>query len=109
MFEASFNSTLDLYRKLLRGAANGELVLANDNFDTGDTTGPGKYHLDDETQAKLLDGLAKQNFIGVSPELRAEILNYYSQPDAPNSVRRHHKEWAKVQSEVVQLKNASAD
>lgn len=109
MFEASFNSTLDLYRKLLRGATNGELVLANDNFDTGDATGPGKYRLDDETQAKLLDGLAKQNFIDASAQLRAELLDYYSQPDAPNSVRRHHKEWAKVQAEVAQLKNASAD
>ena len=109
MFEASFNSTLDLYRRLLRGAADGNLVLANDNFDTGDTTSPGQYRLDDTTQAELLDKLAKQNFSGVSPELRAELLAYFSQPDEPNAVRRHRKQWARVQAQVAQLRSASAD
>jgi hypothetical protein len=109
MFEASFNSTLDLYRKLLRGAAEGNVVLADDNFDTGDTTGPGQYRLNDQTQAKLLDALAKQNFAGASPEIRAEILQFFSQPDGANSIRRHRKQWAKVQADLAQLKNASAD
>ena len=53
MFEASFNATLDRYRNLLHQAGTGQLVLPNDNFDTGDTTGPGQYHLNDQTQAKL--------------------------------------------------------
>jgi hypothetical protein len=109
MFEASFNATLDLYRKLLQGAAKGELVLANDNFDTGDTTGPGQYRLNDETQAKLLDRLAKENFAGASPEVRAELLDFFSDPDGPDAVRRHRKKWARVQAEIAQLKSASAD
>ena len=109
MFEASFNATLDLYRKLLRGLENGELVLANDNFDTGDTSGPGQYRLNDETQAKLLDRLAQQNFAGASPEVRAELLDFFSDPDGPDAVRRHRKKWAKVQAEVAQLKSTSAD
>lgn len=109
MFEASFNATLDLYRMLLREAANGELVLANDNFDTGKTTGPGKYRLDDETQARLLDKLAKQNFAGASPEIRAELLDFFSDPNALDAVRRHRKKWARVQAEVAQLRSVSAD
>jgi hypothetical protein len=38
--------------------------LINDNFDTGGITGPGKYRMNDEAHAKLLDELAKQNFSG---------------------------------------------
>ena len=109
MFEASFNATLVSYRKLLADAGTGQLALPNDNFDTGDTTGPGKYFLNDQTEAELLDQLAKQHFAGASPDLRAELLQFFAQPDAPNAVRRNRKEWAKVQAEVEQLKNANGD
>ncbi len=109
MFEASFNATLDLYRKQLRDAEMGQLVLANDNFDTGGATGPGQYRLNDETQAKLLDTLAKQQFVGASPEVRAELLEFFSMPNGPDTIRRHHKKWARVEAEVAQLRNATAD
>ena len=109
MFEASFDATLALYRRQLREVAAGQLTLPNDNFDTGDVTGPGQYFLNDETQAKLLDRLAKQNFAGASPEIRAELLQFFGPPDGPNAVRRHRKEWAKVQAEVEELRNANGD
>ena len=109
MFEASFNATLDRYRKLLSDAGTGQLALPNDNFDTGDTTGPGQYLLNDQTQAQLLDELAKQNFAGASPEVRTELLQFFGQPNAPNAVRRNRKEWAKVQAEVERLKSANGD
>jgi Zinc dependent phospholipase C len=107
LFEASFNSALDRYRKLLTQAGSGLPDLPNENFDTGDFTGPGKYHLNDDTQAKLLDALAKQNFNGVSPEMRAELLDFFGHPDAPYAAKRHPKDWAKVQAELEQLKNAA--
>jgi len=109
MFEASFNATLDRYRKLLSDAGTGQLTLPNDNFDTGDITGPGQYFLYDQTQAQLLDELAKQNFAGASPEVRAELVQFFGQPNAPNAVRRNRKEWAKVQAEVERLKIANGD
>ena len=83
MFEASFNAAVDRYRKLLAQVGTGQPEVPNDNFDTGEATGPGKYRLDDETQAELLDALAKQNFTGTPPELRAQLLEYYGHPDAP--------------------------
>ena len=107
MFEASFNATLDQYRKLLSEVGTGKLDLANDNFDTGEITGPGKYRLNDETHAKLLDALAKQNFSGASPEVRAELLEFFGHPDASYAVKRKPKDWAKVQTELEQLKNAA--
>ena len=107
MFEASFNATLDRYRKLLGQVGTGQPDLPNDNFDTGGVTGPGKYRLNDETQAELLDALAKQNFSGASPELRAELLEFYGHPDAPYATKRNPKAWAKVQAELEQLRKAA--
>jgi hypothetical protein len=106
MFEASFNATLDRYRKLLGQLDTGQPDLPNDNFDTGAITGPGKYRLNDDAHSKLLDALAKQNFKGASPELRAEFLEFYGHPDAPYATKRNPKAWAKVQVELEQLKRA---
>ena len=106
MFEASFNATLDRYRQLLSQVGAGRLDLPNDNFDTGEVTGPGKYRLNDETHAKLLEALAKQDFRGASPEVRAELLEFFGHPDAPYAIKRKPKDWAKVQGQLEQLKKA---
>jgi hypothetical protein len=107
MFEASFNATLERYRKLLGQVGTSDPDLPNDNFDTGEVTGPGQYRLNDETHAKLLDALATQNFSGASPDLRAEILEFYGHPDAPYATKRNPKAWAKVQAQLEQLKKAA--
>jgi hypothetical protein len=83
MFEASFNTTLDRYRKLLGQVDVGWPDLLNDNFDAGEVTGPGKYRLNDETYAKLIDGLAQENFVGASLKVRAALMEFYGHPDAP--------------------------
>ncbi|HME11903.1 MAG TPA: zinc dependent phospholipase C family protein [Candidatus Acidoferrum sp.] len=108
MFEASFNATLDRYKGLLAQQGAGHLELINDNFDTGETTGPGKYKLNDETHAKLLESLAKDNFATAPPDVRAELLDFYSQADAPYATKAKPKLWAAVQAELQQLKNAPA-
>lgn len=107
LFEESFNATLDRYRRLLGQAGAGHLDLPNDNFDTGAITGPGKYRLTDETQAKLLAALTKQKFAGASPEIRAELLEFFGHPDAPYAMKRKPKDWAKVQADLEELKNAA--
>jgi hypothetical protein len=107
LFEASFNTTLDRYRQLLSQTGAGQPDLSNNNFDTGEITGPGKYQLTDETQAKLLNELAKQKFNGASPEMRAELLEFFGHPDAPYAMKRKPKDWAKVQADLEELKNAA--
>lgn len=108
MFEASFNATLDRYRNLLGQVDSGQMSLPNDNFDTGQQTGPGQYWLADDTQARLLNDLAERNFRGASPAICAEILDFYSHPDAPYATKRKPKQWAKVQAELVQLRQFSS-
>jgi hypothetical protein len=106
LFEASFNATLDRYRHLLAQVGAGQLDLPDENFDTGAIAEPGKYRLNDVTHAKLLDALAKQNFSGASPEVRAELLDFYGHPNAPYATKRKPKDWAKVQLQLEQLKKA---
>ena len=104
MFEASFNAALDRYRQLLGEVGTDQMHLANENFDTGQTSGPGQYRLNDETQAKLLEELAKQDFRGASPQLQAELLDFFGHPDAPYTIKKKPKDWVKVQTELEQLK-----
>ena len=104
MFEASFNATLDRYRKLLTGIREGRIDLPNDNFDVGESTGPGKYRLNDEAHARLLDKLAEKNFVGATPGVKAELSHFFAEPDAPYATKRNAKAWAKVQTQLQQLK-----
>ncbi len=106
MFEASFNAAVDRYGNLLRQYDEGRLELLNDNFDVGEVTPPGKYRMNDDTHAQLLGKLAEQNFAGVSPEIRAELLAFYADPNGPNATKRKAKLWSKVEVELQQLKNA---
>jgi hypothetical protein len=107
MFEASFNAAMDRYRKLLTEVGSGgQPNLPNNNFDTGNFTAPGKYGLNDEAQAELLEELAKQSFTGASPEIRTELLDFFGHPDAPFAVKRKPKDWAKIQAALDALKNA---
>jgi zinc dependent phospholipase C len=105
MFEASFNATLDRYGELLTELREGRLELPNNNFDLGENTGPGKYRLNDEAHARLLDKLAESKFLGATPGVKAELLHFFAESDAPYATKRNAKAWAKVQEEIEQLKN----
>jgi hypothetical protein len=107
LFEASFNATMDDYRHLLGELGAGKLDLPNNNFDTGSIMSPGKYKLTDKAQAKLLDQLAKDNFTGASPEMRAELLDYLGHDDAPYAMKKNKKDWNKVQAQLDELRNAT--
>lgn len=108
LFERSFNSAVTKYQGLLRQERAGQLTLSNTNFDVGDESYPGKYRLNDEAHAQLLHRLAENKFSGISPDLRAELLGFYSHPDAPYSTKNDPQAWSHVQSEVALLKESAA-
>jgi Zinc dependent phospholipase C len=107
-FEASFNAALDRYKVLLEQVHSGAPPdVPNDNFDTGEVEPPGGYFMNDDVRAKLLGKLAERNFAGVTPELRADLLQFYSNPDAPYATKRKPKEWNKVLVELQQLRSSA--
>src|SRR6059058_4430332 len=106
MFEVSFNATLSRYRRLLTETGQGTLQLENDNFDVGASTGPGRYRMNDEAHATLLDKLAETNFASLTSEAKAELLRFFADPDAPYATKRKTKAWAKVRAELLQLQTA---
>src|SRR5499425_2163825 len=109
MFEASFNDTLDQYRRLLRQQRETQSPdLTNDNFDLGTTSAPGQYAMSDAAHARLLDKLADQNFAGLSPEIRAELLGFFSGTDTPFKLKKDKKAWAKLQTELEALRNLTS-
>src|SRR5579864_435819 len=80
LYIASVNHTLDNYRDLLAETKTKQLHLANMDFDTGQATHEGEYVLTDKAYAHLLDQLAQHNFEQVTPDLRDNILAFYSDP-----------------------------
>jgi len=109
MFEASFNDTLDQYRKLLREQRETQSPeLINDNFDLGTTSAPGEYELNDEAHAKLLNKLSEQDFAGLTPEIRGELLGYFGAKDAQFKMKKDKKAWARLQTELEVLRNLPA-
>jgi hypothetical protein len=105
MFQASFNATMDRYRNLLKEVSEDRLRLLNNNFDVGVVTGPGEYRMNDEAHAELLEKLAEKNFADMSPDLRAELLTFYADPNAPYATKRKPGEWSKVEADLQKLKN----
>ncbi len=104
MFMASFNAAEDSFSRELKLIPNGEPDIVNTNFDTGGPVVPGKYSLADKAYADLLDRLRKTQFKNMSPELRANILSYYADASVPFATKKKPKEWAKVQSDLSDLK-----
>jgi hypothetical protein len=108
LFMASFNATLDEYKRLLHDSdADREAAMSNINLDTGTVTGPGDYPLADKTYADLLDRLSKDHFANVSPQLRNVLLAYFSNPQAPFAVKKNKKDWDKVLAEINDLKSST--
>ncbi len=81
LFMDSFNKTLGRYRIDLAEERANTLKLPNDNFDTGRTTREGEYRLADQAYGTLLEKLADEK-IAPSPELRSNILAFYTQKPA---------------------------
>ncbi len=104
MYLKSMDQTLVNYRRLLDEVKAGNLQLHDRDFDTGGTTRAGEYKLTDDTYAALLDGLARRNFANVTPDLRANILAFYSDPNAPIATKKDHKKWQQTLRELQELK-----
>src|SRR5271157_3234047 len=78
LYIKSINTTVDQYRALLEEVRADSLLLPDCDFDSGNPTKAAEYSLTDATYAKLLAQLAKSKFDHTTPELRDNILQFYS-------------------------------
>jgi len=104
LYIKSIDATVVQYRTYLKGERSGKLALPNADFDTGQPTKPAEYSLTDDTYAKLLSQLAKRNFAGTSAELRANILDFYSDPSPPIHTKLDKRAWSEVLEALDKLK-----
>jgi hypothetical protein len=104
LYFKSINTTVDQYRMFLEEVRNGTLQLANCDFDTGKETKPGEYALTDDSYAKLLGQLTARKFDLTSPELRADILQFYADPSVAIDTKKDDGRWKSVLAALEQLK-----
>jgi hypothetical protein len=104
LYFKSINTTVDQYRMFLSQVSTDSLILANSDFDTGKETKAAEYSLTDESYARLLNELAKRNFDLTSPDLRVNILAFYSDLSAPLETKKDSSRWQSVLTALDQLK-----
>ena len=80
------------------------VVLPNCDFDTGKPTKAAEYSLTDDTYAKLLARLSERKFDLTSPELRSNILDFYSDLSVPIETKTNQVRWRSVLLSLDQLR-----
>jgi len=105
LYFKSINTTVDQYRAFLQEVRNDKLVLPNCDLDSGLATKAAEYSLSDGTYAKLLAQLSERRFDLTSPELRDNILQFYSDPSAAIATKKDQVRWQNVLTSLDQLRS----
>ncbi len=108
LYIKSINTTVDQYRALLDEVRTDTLVLPNCDLDSGNPTKVAEYSLTDETYAKLLAQLAKSKFDLTTPELRDNILQFYSGVSASIQTKDDKVPSPSVRALLDQLRGATS-
>ena len=93
------------FEGLLHQVRDGNLNFPDTDFDTGRKTAAAEYPLADVTYARLVQDLSKNNFAQMTPELRSNILDFYSNLNAPYHNKKNHKSWKKTLQALDKLKS----
>jgi Zinc dependent phospholipase C len=104
LYIKSINTTVEQYRGYLQEVRTDTLVLPNRDFDSGQETKAAEYSLTDDTYAKLLAQLSERKFELTSPELRDNILQFYSNLSIPIETKKDQVRWQSVLTSLGQLK-----
>ena len=106
LFIRSVDSTTDQYQTLVDELRVGPIHLINRNCDTGKPTLPAKYALTDGAYAQLLHHLSLRNFDLLTPALKDDIANYYSDLNAPFATKKSTDGWQITLQELGKLRAA---
>jgi hypothetical protein len=104
LYIKSVNQTVDHYHSLLEEQRDRKLSLPDTDCDTGRMTTGAEYALADSTYAHLLADLSKSDYAHMTPALKDNILDFYSNLNAPFHTKKDRKQWAETEAEIEQLK-----
>jgi hypothetical protein len=104
LYFKSINTSVDQYRAFLEAVRTNSLLLPNSDLDSGNLTKPAEYSLTDETYAKLLSQLSERKFESTPADLRANILDFYSDLSAPIETKKDPAQWQSVLTSLNQLR-----
>jgi hypothetical protein len=104
LYFKSINTTVDQYRTFLEAVRSDTLVLPNCDLDSGNVTKAAEYSLTDETYATLLAQLSQRKFDRTSPELRDNIMGFYSDLSLAIETKKDQPRWQGVLAGLDQLK-----
>jgi hypothetical protein len=107
LYFKSINTTVDQYRAFLEAVRTDSLVVPNCDLDSGNVTKAAEYSLTDDTYATLLAQLSERKFDRTSPELRDNILQFYSDPSAPIETKKDPIHWQRVLTALGQLRSVA--
>ena len=104
LYIKSINITVDQYRNFLEQVRTDTLVLPNCDLDSGKPTKAAEYSLADDSYARLLAQLSERKFERTAPELRDNILQFYSDLSLQIETKKDQVRWQGVMTELDQLK-----
>ena len=107
LYFKSVNATVDQYRTFLHAVSADSLRLTNCDLDDGKVTAAGEYSLADDTYAKLLEQLTDRKFEGMTPQLRDNIVAFYSEPSSAINTKRTEGNRKKLDTDLDGLKALS--
>jgi len=105
LYFKSINTTVDQYRVFLEQVRNDKLVLPNCDLDSGLPTKAAEYSLTDDAYANLLLQLSDRKFDLTSPELRDNILHFYSDLSMAIETKKDRVRWQSVLTDLDQLRS----
>ena len=100
----SFDVAAPQYHEALAAAGNRKLRIENQNLDLGLTAAPGEYPLQDDAYAYWLNRLARNGFTGIDESMRADILRYYANLNAPFHTKKRERDWQLLLRQLAALK-----
>lgn len=103
LFARSFEAILKNYHIAAEQAVKNQLVLPDIDFDTGKPTRWGEYKLVDNAFDKLLEELQEQQYKNVTPQLKKNILDFYSTADSTSLSKKELKKWPENSQRIKEI------
>ncbi len=108
LYLKSVDATIAEYKQHLHELRNGVPALPNRDLDTSNPTRFGEYPLTDQSYRTLAVALAKHDFQGVTPQLRANILSFYAGAPAGALSQKENRELNEALDRLKQTPAAAA-